>query len=372
MVGAASVVGLGESVHGTAEETTLKFRVLRLLVQRMGFRSLAWEEDWTLGRRLDAYIRGGQGDLSTLMSRMSGQWQTREVRRVLSWLRRYNADHAVDVRFTGVEFYVTPPQAYRDVVRHVARTAPRRLPALRQHVREIRPFTSNMYAYIGWFEKRQHQQRFVRHARQVYALVSGLPHRPGDRGYAKTVHTARQILSFYQHYRLPDGQSPAYRDAHAAANVRWWRSFSGDRIAYWAASPHTANAPRLRITMPPGPGLRFASAGSYLRHWYGPRYRSIGFTLDRGTVSVRPGQTEVLPPPRQGWFERPLGRTGLDQFVLDLRTPAPPSVQRWLDRPATTRGLPGFDPDSTVSGGTLAQWFDVIVHRQRVTPARPL
>jgi len=84
MVDAASVVGLGESVHGTAEETTLKFRVLRLLVQRMGFRSLAWEEDWTLGRRLDAYIRGGQGNLGSLMSRMSDQWQTHEVRRVLS------------------------------------------------------------------------------------------------------------------------------------------------------------------------------------------------------------------------------------------------------------------------------------------------
>ena len=63
-IGRASVVGLGESVHGTAQETTLKFRVLRLLVQQMGFRSLAWEEDWTLGRRLDAYIRGGQGDLA--------------------------------------------------------------------------------------------------------------------------------------------------------------------------------------------------------------------------------------------------------------------------------------------------------------------
>ncbi|MFI6746292.1 hypothetical protein ACIBI3_08835 [Actinomadura luteofluorescens] len=42
--------------------------------------------------------------------------------------------------------------------------------------------------------------------------------------------------------------------------------------------------------------MRFASAGSYLRRWYAPRYRSIGFTID-------------------------------------LRAPAPPPVRRWLDAP---------------------------------------
>ena len=48
-VGDAQVVGLGESVHGAAELTTLKHRTLRLLVERMGFRTVAWEEDWTTG-----------------------------------------------------------------------------------------------------------------------------------------------------------------------------------------------------------------------------------------------------------------------------------------------------------------------------------
>jgi hypothetical protein len=33
-----------------------------------------------------------------------------------------------------------------------------------------------------------------------------------------------------------------------------------------------------------------------------------------------------------------------------------------------TRGLPDGGPNSSMSGGTLAQWFDVIVHRQELTP----
>ena len=67
----AFVVGLGESVHGAAEETELKHRVLRLLVERMGFRTVAWEADWTTGLLVDRYIRAGDGDFDELMSRMS-------------------------------------------------------------------------------------------------------------------------------------------------------------------------------------------------------------------------------------------------------------------------------------------------------------
>ena len=50
-----------------------------LLVERMGFRSIAWEEDWTTGLQIDAYIRTGKGDLNALVRQMSPQWQSRQV-----------------------------------------------------------------------------------------------------------------------------------------------------------------------------------------------------------------------------------------------------------------------------------------------------
>jgi erythromycin esterase-like protein len=54
-IGDAEIVGLGESTHGAAEEITLKQRTLRLLVERLGFRSVAWEEA----------ERPGSGSMST-------------------------------------------------------------------------------------------------------------------------------------------------------------------------------------------------------------------------------------------------------------------------------------------------------------------
>jgi hypothetical protein len=129
--------------------------------------------------------------------------------------------------------------------------------------------------------------------------------------------------------------------------------------------------------------MRFASAGSYLRRWYGQGYLSIGFTCDHGTVGLGAGETITLPPPAPDWFERPFGEVdevgevgaagavGGDQFSLDLRTPAPPPVRRWLEAPAKTRGLADRGPDSYMDGGTLAQWFDIIVHRQELSPCSP-
>ena len=181
---------------------------------------------------------------------------------------------------------------------YVARTAPERLAELRRHLRVIRPSTADMFAYIQWYLSVPDKAPYLRHARQVYALVKGLPHRPGDRAHALALHHARQIVSFYE--------------------------------------------------------------------------RSIGFTFDHGTVSLGPGAVVTLPPPAPGWFERPFGRVGLDQFAVDLHAPAPAPVRRWLEAPIKTRGLPDRGPGSYMAGGSLAQWFDVIVHRQELTPATGL
>lgn len=370
-IGDAEIVGLGESVHGAAEEITLKHRTLRLLVERMGFRSIAWEEDWTTGLQINEYIRTSEGNLDALMSQMSPQWQSRQVADVLRWLRDFNVGRADKVQFFGVEYYLTGPLTYDAVDAYVARTAPERLEELRSHLRVIRPSASNIWEHIKWYTGVEDKEPYILHARQVYELVNGLPHGTGDRDHALALHHARQIVSFYEHFNLPESDSLVYRDAHAAENLRWWREYSGDKIAYWAASPHTANAPQLRIARPPEPDWSYPSAGSYLRSWYGQRYLSIGFTFDHGTVSLGPGETVAMPQPAQDWFEATFGEVGVDQFALDLRTPAPPPVRRWLEAPIRTRGLPDRGPDAYMAGGSLAQWFDVIVHRQELTPVLP-
>jgi erythromycin esterase len=328
---------------------------------------VAWEEDWTTGRLINDYLTTGAGDPDALVARMSPQWQSREVSDVLRWLHEFNTGRTDKVQFVGVEYYLTGQQAYDALDAHVAAAAPDRLPELREHLRPIRPATADVFAHIQAYSVLPDKEPLLRHARAVHDLVRGLPHAADDRRHAIAAHTALQVVSFHEHFALPEAESHAYRDARAAENLSWWHELTGDKVAYWAASPHSANAPQLRITGPDGTDMRFASAGSHLRDRFGERYLSIGFTFDHGRVDLGGGQVVDLPEPGEGWFEAPLGRVELDRFVLDLRSPAPQPVRDWLTAPITTRGPMG--PGSTTQGGSAAEWFDVIVHGQEVTPA---
>jgi erythromycin esterase len=372
-VGDAEVVGLGEAVHGAAEIEGLKLRVLRTLVEDLGFRTVAWEDDWFVGREIDEYVRTGVGDPEALVAQMSPQWQTQEVVEVLRWLRAFDAGRADPVRVVGVEHYLTPQGADDAVDAYVARVAPDRLAELRGYLGLIRPATSDVFAHIQWYQAQADKGPYRQAAQAVLDLVDGLPHGPGDLEHELKRHQAEQIWAFYEHFSLSEADALVFRDERAAADVRWWHDLTGDRIAYWAASPHTAVAPDIRLTDPPNPERRYPTAGSHLRATFGDGYRSIGFTFDHGAVTLGPAQTVVLPPPRPEWFERPLGTVAAEQLVVDLRGRARSgAVRRWLHGPIATRGLPDAGPDAAMLGGSLGEWFDVVVHRQVVTPATPL
>jgi erythromycin esterase len=376
-VGNASIVGLGEPAHEVREITALKHRSLRYLVERMGFRSIAWEDDWTLGLEIDEYIRTGKGDPEALLKR-TDSFATRECADVLRWLRDFNAGREENdkVRFVGVEYWTTWHPAYDIVDAHVSKVAPSRVPELRKHMKPLRPTAADAWAHARWYMSVTDKKPYVDRAQRTYDLVKGLPHRSGDRAHSLALHAARQILSFYTNYYIEYEDALVYRDARAAENLRWWHGYDQSKIVYWAASPHTAVAPGLRAVQPPYPDMGFPSVGSYLHRWYGTGYRSIGFTFDHGTLHGEDG-TVAVPPPAEDWFERPFGEVPRhDQMLLDLRETAsepvaPEPVRRWLEAPIKPRGFVD-DHGSYFTGGTLEQWFDVIVHRQEVTPARRL
>jgi erythromycin esterase-like protein len=229
-----------------------------------------------------------------------------------------------------------------------------------------------MRAHLTWYQDQDDKQPFIRHAHEVHDLVEALPHRPGDDGHAVALQHARQIVAYYEGFALPYLESFPFRDARAAQSLRWWYRHSGDKVVYWAASPHTANAPDQFVVAPPGPNVGWPSVGSYLRQWFGRSYLSIGFTFDHGTTVGETGETVTMPAPAPDWFEARFASVRAEQFSLDLRAPSAVPVQRWLRAPVKTRGLAELGQVSYFTGGSLAQWFDVIIHRQLVTPVRPL
>ena len=271
----------------------------------------------------------------------------------------------------GVEYYYTGRLAYDAVKRYVAEHAPRLLPSLRADLRVIYPDLRDPVAYSAQYAEEPHKGRFIRRAHHLARLFSRIPHRPGDPAYALVRQHTRQIVAFHEHYaplarrpgRLPRAPRRPDPALVAAAHAGPGRLLGGD-AAHRGRAAATDRASRR-------PGLPLPRHRLALREWYGAGYVSVGFLFDHGRVGLRPVEVTEQPPPAAGWLEEPLGRVDRDALLVDLDAPAPPAVRRWLHARLTTRGLP-WAPGSTVTGGSPARWFDVLVHVQRVSPQRQL
>ncbi|OEV10306.1 erythromycin esterase family protein [Streptomyces nanshensis] len=121
----AAVVALAHSMRHSRELSTVSHRVLRLLVDEYGFRSLALEGDDPVRRGLAAYVRDGTGgDPRELLARCRPFWRTEEILDVVTWMRAYNERHPADpVRFAESpvpEPEFTGPESLPDIERHLA------------------------------------------------------------------------------------------------------------------------------------------------------------------------------------------------------------------------------------------------------------
>lgn len=277
----AKVVALGAAARQTRELSNVAHRIVRLLVEEEGFRTLALEGDDPGRLGLDVYVATGEGDPRALLGRARSFWQTAEILDLVRWMRSYNKRHPGDpVRFAR----------FPDVP--------------------------------------------VRHATRLDGL-------------AELERT------------LADG-------------VTWWQQHTGDKVVYWGGTAHTAvGAPR--TVSPSEPPETHQNMGGYLRERLGPGYRSVGLTMAHGSIG------QPLPAPSPDFVDSLLSDAAEDRagYILDLSTTRPEPVRRLLDAPTRTRLIgPSYDPleDAAhhLSGGSLPSWFDVVVHTQEVTPARPL
>jgi erythromycin esterase len=173
----AKVLGLGESAHGTHEQFTLKHRAARFLVERMCFRTLAWEENWGSGVAIDRYVVRGEGDPRSLVADMSSVWRSREMLHLVRWMHAYNVTHENKVRFVGTDLTELRQLLFDEIVEYVRDVAPQRLDELASHLGPIR-LRGTPEQHIGWYFQQPDKQPYIDHARAVYELVLGLPPDP--------------------------------------------------------------------------------------------------------------------------------------------------------------------------------------------------
>jgi erythromycin esterase len=95
-IGTARVVALGEPMHGAREPLAFRNRLIRFLVERMGFTAIALESGFTESISARPFIERGEGDAeaATLTGLGRGLARYPQSRELIQWMRDYNATAA--------------------------------------------------------------------------------------------------------------------------------------------------------------------------------------------------------------------------------------------------------------------------------------
>lgn len=397
LIGGASIVALGEAVHGTKDPLQLRNRIFRHLVEARGFTAIAIESGLVEGRLVHEYVRGAAGELATVLSNGIG-WTFDQLpanEALVRWLRLHNgAREGRPVHFYGFDVPGSPGNpnvrqgpgiALQAAIRFLERVDPATAAEFRHRTATARSFLR--FDFHG--RARGYEQLAVAKRDQLTAdlaeLVATLEtnseayiYRAGTAEYEwgrQTAEAARQVDWWLR--EVPAGWEPKpgpiqfpsettrifaaatdARDRAQADNVEWIVGQEGKgKVFVYASFFHLSTCPvRTRWRE------EFQTvAGTYLRKRFGDAFRVIAHLIGGGAYREGHEVHELARPSADSW-EGIAAEVGLDGYLLDLRC-APEALHAWLQQ---------VRPIGPAGGGfecALRPAFDAIYYQSRVTPA---
>ncbi|RNI34946.1 hypothetical protein EFY79_14865 [Hanamia caeni] len=108
----ATVIGIGESTHGTTLYNKYRQRLIRFLVQEMDYKAIIDEGDILAAEKVDAYINGQTDSLELI----EGLRPVVTNRKELDWLRAYNSSKSEKER---VHIYGAEVRGFYSIVQKI-------------------------------------------------------------------------------------------------------------------------------------------------------------------------------------------------------------------------------------------------------------
>ncbi len=375
LVGDARIVALGENTHGTRDFFQMKARVLRFLVEEMGFDAFAIEATWPEANRVNAFVRGGAGDPAELLSGLYfWTWNTESVLEMIEWMRSHNVAGG-DLGFYGFDMQY-PGMALHNVLAFFAEVDADHTDAVAAQLACLRRFANSP---AGRFPDPRYSDQTATYQEDCGASLAEirdllLANRAdyeaaaGEDAFAWALQSMRVAIQY--HLMVAGDQS---RDQSMAENTVWLHQRLGpdSRMVLWAHNFHVSTQP--------------GAQGWYLRRSYGDDMVVLGFSHEAGTFTAvrQRGSTYlgldeiVLDPTAPLSYEAHLATASAPRFFVDLRkrhTDATGSA--WLSNPRLFRTIgccydPGA-PSRYWSRQPVAEWYDVLIHYKTTLPTRVL
>lgn len=339
----ATIVGLGEANHGTAEFFRYKNRIIQYLVKHQGFRNVLFESGYFSCHQLNAYVKGEDISLgAALLDQQYTIWVTQEVAELFVWLRAFNQNAAQKVRISG--FDARDNGRGRDLLKsYLSRVDPPFLDANEALLDEVSltGFTSREQANI-------HAEELAIIKATMVQKSKVWKQKAGRAAFDEAYQALAILLQANAYARAPSSASASNgRDFFMAENIKTLAAQSpGEKWIIWAHNGHVGVGTN---GVPGGTNL-----GAHLDRWLGDKYVNIGFSFRHGDFRAygkKDGASAYFPFSAGEAFPGSVGayfaNAGEKPFFVDLGK----VKQGPLDDSMVTRWA-----DGAVQPGYLALW----------------
>jgi erythromycin esterase len=370
----ARIVALGEASHGTREFFQIKHRLLEYLVKEKGFTVFAIEENWPETLAVDRYIKAGEGDVKTAMSKMYIPfWKTEEMRDMIEWMREFNqapGNHPI-LTFTGFDM-AKGSVAAQQVLDYLKQYSPGEVPAAEA-------------AYAG-MSKIDNAGLYNDRAKSVYEQAAAVLKRFDSKRAAMEKASSPAAWRDARHaaavayqacaMRIP-GNGSNYRDEMMAKNVEWLADevFPNEKIVLWAHNDHVGF----------GGSVGPKKMGMWLKDRFGGKMYVTGFAFRRGQLRAtgQPGGRFVdiavhdVPPAPEGSGDAVLSAAGMPLFFFDISgVPAASRLGHWLAETHLHYKPGGVwktdDTESNLTPAILSKAYDGLIFVEESHASRDL
>jgi erythromycin esterase-like protein len=398
LIGAARLVLLGVTAHGTHEFYRERGNLTKRLISEKGFTAIAVEADWPDAYRADRYVRGASDDTNAIEA-LGGftrfpawMWRNRDIVEFVDWLRTHNdqQDGARKVGFYGLDLYSL--RASREAVIHyLNKVDPRARDRVRAQYACFDDFAdaARGYGVIGGIGRpcrdaavagvvELQESRAVRQARRASPEA--------EEEYFNAFQNARVVRNAEGVYgAMYRSQAPAWnlREQHMAATLDDLMAHLNGRgsqakIAVWA---HTSPVGDGRATEKKEDHL--VNVGQIVREQHGGETVLIAFTTNRGTVTAasdwdRPPEIKQLRPAFSDSYEALFHNTQIARFMIAHRErETVPEVLR-RDKPERSIGaiyhsqIPEAERAAHYFTARLAGQFDAVLYFDETRAVEPL
>jgi erythromycin esterase len=339
VVGTARVVALGEPTHGAHEPLAFRNRLVRFLVEQMGFTAIALESGFTESRGVDSFVVGdGRNDAQSvaLHGLTSGFGRLVENRDLIQWMRDYNTNASPAghrrIHFYGIDLPAGgrvsgPRRAIDYALAYLARVDSAQADKLRGLSGSLPRSDDNEFGSLSQTALAELDSSIAATAKSMAMNRDSLITHSSAAEYRWALHNlevARQLAQGFRVTPPEAGNDASMRDAgpaiaardHAMAeNVRWAVENEGPngRVIVFAHNGHVMNWKQdggIWADIREKPLMM----GSHLRRAYGKSLLIIA------TSSATASAGLPTPEPIGDSIDEALARVGLPTMILDLRT----------------------------------------------------